>query len=384
MGRTAFILVLIGAALVVWFVMARRNREGQQRDGFIVTRSGRLGGGRAEESWPDEAELPGTLGIPLGHPARAAAQRLEAALDGEYVKRVKQRVMSANPWMSEQEWSWVWQELKRYFLMSALCAKVPMYSARADAIWHEMLMFTREYEQFCHQFCGDMIHHAPHGEGSRPAEGERAWFDWLYGELFPFTPASVKVWGAFYRTALPKHRLQELEESHRAELLASWFHSARLERYSDLRETADYLLGRMQSQMMASHSGDTVRRPLAGGNDSFPVALPVAGILSGLLIYHSLYNNEQFEQQMDESLDEAQQQARDSDDTALLASLSSLQATDDNVHQERNSNCSTDSPTWGGSSDSHNSHDSGSGGGSDGGSSDGGGSSCSSCGSCSS
>lgn len=397
MGRFIMIVLAVGVILLVWLLVSRRNAASRQRHDAGTVWSTRAGsGGRDGESWPDEAELPEALGVPLGHPARAAAERLEAALGADYAGRIKQRVLDKHPRMSGAEWSWTWLELKRYFLMSALCPKVPMYSGRADAIWHEMLMFTREYEQFCHRFCGDMIHHAPHGEGSRPVEGERAWFDWLYGELFSFNPASVKVWGTFYRTPMSRRRLQQLEEANRAELLADWFNPARLERYSELRETADYVLGRLQSQMLASRSGDAERVRATGGQGGFPAALPAAGILSGLLIYHSLYHDEQFGQKMSESFSEAERQARDSDDAALLASLSSLHTPEGSSHQARNSGCTADAPALGSSSrghddsNRHNSHDrhgnddSGSGGGSDGSGSSCSSSSCSSCSSCSS
>ncbi|MGO4375152.1 hypothetical protein AB4Z21_31240 [Paenibacillus sp. MCAF20] len=154
-------------------------------------------------SWPAE-EPPQALGVPYGHPARSAAERLESALGLDFEARIKDRVLKEQPRLTDNEWKWTWFELKRYFLMCATMRSVPMYSRSADAIWHEMLMFTREYEQFCAKFSGDLIHHAPHAAGVQPEPGERAWFDWVYGELFERTPASGRVWGtAMVAAALP-------------------------------------------------------------------------------------------------------------------------------------------------------------------------------------
>ena len=73
-----------------------------------------------------------------------------------------------------------------------------MYSVKVDDVWHEMLMFTREYEQFGKALCGGIIHHAPHTADEKPETGERAWFDWVYGEVvFEAAPASGQLWGSF-------------------------------------------------------------------------------------------------------------------------------------------------------------------------------------------
>ena len=39
-------------------------------------------------------------------------------------------------------------------------------SADADRAWHEFILFTRDYEQYCHERFGRFIHHEPH-EGPR-------------------------------------------------------------------------------------------------------------------------------------------------------------------------------------------------------------------------
>ena len=300
--------------------------------------------------------------------ARAAAERLEGALDDSFASRVKYRVQSKHSQMTHNEWEWTWFELKRYFLMCVIGASVPMYSRRVDDIWHEMLMFTREYEQFCTGFSGELIHHAPHGEGNLPSGDERAWFDWLYGELFAVSPVSGKVWGPFFRKPLSPQRLEELEENSSAELLAQWFNTGTMERYADLRETADYLIGRLQSQLLASRSRDasTARLPGRGGGRGagYDPAMAVTGVLSGLLIYHSICRPDAFEQEMNQAMSETEREANSGGSSAAGGEYSSLSGWNDD-HSGGGSSCNSGS----GSSDGGSSCSS---------------SSCSSCSSCSS
>lgn len=242
---------------------------------------------------------PIALGVPVGHPARSAAERLEAALSPDFEARVKDRVLKAHPRLRSDEWNWIWFELKRYFLMCALLRNVPMYSARVDDVWHEMLMFTWEYEQFGKQLCGSMIHHAPHAAGSKPDTGERAWFDWVYGELFEPVAASSRLWGAFYRTPLSKERIAELQELDRDELLERHFNTAAAGKFEDLRVAINYLIDRGSSL-----AGAALERELSGRNSVNDAArwgdpVYMTGMLSGALFFASMDSEDKFIQQME-------------------------------------------------------------------------------------
>lgn len=187
---------------------------------------------------------PECLGVPAGHPARPAAERLEAALTTDFEARVKDRVLRHAPNLRDIEWQWRWFELKRYFLMCGVLRGVPMYSDRVDEVWHEMLMFTREYEEFCKKFCGQLIHHAPHAPDSKPNPGERALFDWVYGELFLPASGSAGLWGAFYRTPMPRGLMLELETHGAEELRNARFNARSAGVFPDLNATVDYLIER--------------------------------------------------------------------------------------------------------------------------------------------
>ena len=54
-------------------------------------------------------------------------------------------------------------EVKRYLILAALDpARVwHMYSLLIDECWHQFILFTREYMDFCRQYFGRYVPHAP-------------------------------------------------------------------------------------------------------------------------------------------------------------------------------------------------------------------------------
>jgi hypothetical protein len=54
-------------------------------------------------------------------------------------------------------------EVKRYLLLAAEQERrpLPMFSVRVDEVWHQFILFTREYHEFCDRFAGCYLHHSP-------------------------------------------------------------------------------------------------------------------------------------------------------------------------------------------------------------------------------
>ncbi|GAB6931243.1 hypothetical protein JCM10914A_52260 [Paenibacillus sp. JCM 10914] len=143
-------------------------------------------------------------------PAHAIAARLESSMPSSLPGMVRQRVLTEHTEMTEREYEWRWLELKRFFVMCAVLDRVPMFSKAVDEIWHEMLMYTYEYQQFSDRFLGRMLHHAPNPGGENiPMHHERAWFDTIYVELFGWSEYSAALWGPFFRVPLPREELEE-------------------------------------------------------------------------------------------------------------------------------------------------------------------------------
>lgn len=282
---------------------------------------------------------PECLGVPEGHPARPAAERLEAALTADFEERVKDRILRKTPSMRDGEWQWQWFELKRYFLMCGILKGVPMYSTRVDDVWHEMLMFTREYEQFCKQFCGGLIHHAPHAPGGKAEPGERAWFDWIYGELFLPAPASGQLWGAFYRTPMPHELMRELELGSEETLRSMRFNERAAEQFPDIDATIRYLIER--GRMLAASTG---REQSYQDRDDWTSVGMSTGLLSGMYFASSWGPVSDFDRQMDAVQSDEERQANNGDGGAgYVCSSNDSGGSGDGGGDSGGSNCSSDS-----------------------------------------
>lgn len=141
-------------------------------------------------------------------PAYELAILLERTISDSWSAALKDRVLKEHPQITEREYEWRWLELQRFFVMCSVLKQVPMFSPAVDEVWHEMLMYTHDYQQFSKQFLGQMLHHIPSGEPSKPMPEERAWFDLVYVELFGWNYYSALLWGPFFRNPLPKEELE--------------------------------------------------------------------------------------------------------------------------------------------------------------------------------
>jgi hypothetical protein len=77
---------------------------------------------------------------------------------GLYVKLIEKR-----PGISRKELALVSRGLRQYFLAYLLSGRgyVSMPSQVVDDFWHEFILYTREYEQFCRRAFGGFLHHTP-------------------------------------------------------------------------------------------------------------------------------------------------------------------------------------------------------------------------------
>ncbi|MFC0561484.1 hypothetical protein [Halalkalibacter alkalisediminis] len=187
--------------------------------------------------------IPEDLGALNLVPIQPMLHLLNAALDYEYIQQVKQRFLQENPNRSEVEFEWLLFELKRYFLVSNLLKKAPMFSKDVDEIWHEMILFTKEYQDFSEGFLGEMLHHIPN-TNPKPAPHDRALFDWVFSQLFKITEFSWKAWGSFFKHPLSSEILKEFKESSQDELIKKYFRQN-----EDNKELAEYLVNRMKQQL---------------------------------------------------------------------------------------------------------------------------------------
>lgn len=191
-------------------------------------------------------------------------RRLEESIPPSYKASVKQRVLNEHPGMSEREYEWRWLELQRFYVMCAVLDRVPMFSKAVDEVWHEMLMYTRDYQAFSEKYIGRMLHHTPNPAASVPIPGERAWFDFVYVELFGWSPYSERLWGRFFRHPLPREELEAYRNASAPPAQGGRFNAWTYDRLPEAREAIQSVKEALQYRMERAEEEQAgiVRKPV--------------------------------------------------------------------------------------------------------------------------
>lgn len=75
---------------------------------------------------------------------------------------MEEKLFKASKIKSKEEFEEAFLELKKYFILNEVSEKpLGMSSKLIDDVWHQFILFTKEYHSFCHRFFGGYIHHVP-------------------------------------------------------------------------------------------------------------------------------------------------------------------------------------------------------------------------------
>ncbi|MFP7737964.1 hypothetical protein ACLHDF_32715 [Priestia aryabhattai] len=240
-------------------------------------------------------ELPDELGIHKDQEFEDIVHSLEDSLPTAYVQQVKQRMKGTS--IKDDEVEWTFFEMKRYFLLNAVIKDVPMFSAKVDEVWHEMIMFTVDYERFTDRFFNRFLHHQPNVDAApSPQPDKRAFFDWMYAHLFDIMGNSRLLWGKFFQHPLDKSTLQDFQRLSEDELLNRYFL-----RNGKWDEQQRHLI-----KMLKEEIKDAKKRMKSGGSSYFKKAKKKGNISNELLfqgfVFYSLYEAADFSSHMNELL----------------------------------------------------------------------------------
>lgn len=194
-------------------------------------------------------------------PSKNNVDRLETWIEDcfstEYFTHVKERVMKHHPYIDDIQYDWLLLDLKRFFFMSALLKSTPMYSPLVDIIWHEMLMFTADYQLFCDSFCGHFIHHRPNvtRKNEEISSEDRALFDFMYSLLFKVEQENQIHLRAFHRYSLGEEVLLDFTNSLDSYLLKAYFNTAATDQFASIQELLILLIKKsiLKSQSSANN-----------------------------------------------------------------------------------------------------------------------------------
>lgn len=151
------------------------------------------------------------------------SENLEQSLSKSYMKNVEERVKNEKK-LKENEYNWRVLDLKRYFILTSLLKESPMFSDKVDDLWHEMLMFTREYDDFSKKYAGSILHHSPNVT-KKPDPDLRGFFDWVYAELFFIRKENIHLYKGFFRHPVNPTIVEEFKTLSENELIDKYFKS---------------------------------------------------------------------------------------------------------------------------------------------------------------
>jgi hypothetical protein len=110
------------------------------------------------------------------------------------------KLQEQHPQLSIRDCQLVSRALRQFFL-SHLKSKrrfVSMPSQVTDSLWHEFILYTKAYQEFCSQAFGDFMHHSPAvslGKDKQGNEGLRRcwWYSCQEENINPKTPSRLPL-----------------------------------------------------------------------------------------------------------------------------------------------------------------------------------------------
>ncbi|USK52897.1 hypothetical protein LIS82_14785 [Cytobacillus solani] len=227
--------------------------------------------------------VPSHLGMHVSE-GKLIVKALDASFPSIFKSNVKTRILEQHPNWTENEYQWRFFELKRYFVMNSLLKSVPMFSEEVDEVWHEMLMFTKDYEKFSMKFYGEFLHHMPNME-SEPILGERAFFDWMYLSLFEPRLNSHLLWGVFLKHPIKKEILLDFKHLSDEELLKKYFRQT-----TQWDNVKKYLINKLKLEIQQAEQFQHEKNPFIKikSENEFHIILPAA-------VFFSLYGADHYE-----------------------------------------------------------------------------------------
>lgn len=310
-----FLAVTAGAAIIVSIVIF--NSKGNHKKTLM------------------KENIPENLGLLDGVPAQEIVTKLRKAMPYEYTNQVKLRFLSEHPDVSEDEFEWRLFELKRYFLLNNIMKNTPMFSEKVDEVWHEMLMFTKQYEVFSNNYLGKMLHHTPNLE-PEPAPQERAFFDWVFAHLFEITEYTWNAWGSFFQYPLDQSILKNAAILSEEELKHRYF---KLDEDND--ELVSYLIRQLKLQLIDSEEMYSKNKK---GTFTRPARYGDLSPLTMVLVFYSYYYFDEYWIYAKEYTDATQAQGMSGCSAVFCGSGdSSHDSNDGSNHSCSSSSCSSSS-----------------------------------------
>ena len=111
-----------------------------------------------------------------------------------------EKLAEKHPSLTRKETALVSRGLRQFFVAYLMSGKkfVSMPSQAADDLWHEFILYTREYQGFCKRAFGEFLHHRPAAVLSENRQGNEGlrrvwWFACKYEQIDPRRPTRLPL-----------------------------------------------------------------------------------------------------------------------------------------------------------------------------------------------
>ncbi|QLI81451.1 hypothetical protein HZU75_07890 [Chitinibacter fontanus] len=95
----------------------------------------------------------------------------------QFPSGIRRRLSSKYPQLSDQQWDLVADAMRQYFRLHrhSKRATLAMPSRIVDDFWHEFILHTAVYQEFCQKALGRFIHHTPAESTVQSKSVRRSW-----------------------------------------------------------------------------------------------------------------------------------------------------------------------------------------------------------------
>src|SRR3954468_1154439 len=146
------------------------------------------------------AVILGLIAFPIFHRRWLQLRRAEFIRTYAWPRGLLERLEKHRPGLVRKDSALVSRGLRQFFIAYLMSGRryVSMPSQVVDDLWHEFILYTREYNRFCQRAFGTFLHHMPAvvlSEHRKTNEGLRRvwWFCCKYENIDPVHPTRLPL-----------------------------------------------------------------------------------------------------------------------------------------------------------------------------------------------
>lgn len=106
---------------------------------------------------------------------------------------LEEKLLTENVFGTQESYQTAFDEFKKYAsIAKSIPGSVAMTSKEVDTVWHQFILFTKPYMEFCDNFLGSYLHHSPNTSYTPEVSGSVNRFRESYRSAFGDIP---EIWG---------------------------------------------------------------------------------------------------------------------------------------------------------------------------------------------